>query len=64
MHRRVKGRPLLLEQVTQVSSSQTLMFFSLHRNSTYSLKFAHVIAGLEPFNFHMTITQENNNRLP
>lgn len=41
MHRRVKGRPLLLEQVAQVSSSQTLMFFGLHRNSAYSLQFSH-----------------------
>lgn len=35
MHRRVKGRPLLLEQVAQVSSSQTLTSFGLHRNTVF-----------------------------
>lgn len=34
MHRRVKGRPLLLEQVAQVSSSQTLMLFNVSSSHT------------------------------
>lgn len=34
MHRRVKGRPLLLEQVAQVSSPKAATFFCLHSSHT------------------------------